>query len=94
MVRIVPQESLPGVFGKVQAGTTGGRAAALVGKAIKPTPRAAAEARSNVIRLVVHMGGLLLSYVLVEAFPRTARLFSPRYTSFTTGSSCRKRPLS
>ena len=55
MVRIVPQESLPAVTGNVQVGTTGGAAAALVGKAIKPTPRAPAEARSNAIRLLERM---------------------------------------
>jgi hypothetical protein len=53
------QESLPGVTGKVQAGTTGGTAEALDGKATKPTPRAPAEAKSNAIRLRVRIVSLL-----------------------------------
>ena len=56
---IVPltQESLPVEALGVQVGTTGGAAAALAGRAIKPTPRAAAEAKSNAIRLLVRMYG-------------------------------------
>ena len=75
VVRIVPQESLPVVFGKVQLGTTGGAAAALPGKAIKPTPRAAAEARSNPIRLLVRIHLLLLrddARWLSGSLPRTS----------------------
>src|SRR5687767_40022 len=51
--RSVAQESLPAVAGNVQLGTDRGAAAALAGKAIRPTPRAAAEARSNAIRLLL-----------------------------------------
>src|SRR4029079_5731023 len=53
--RTVPQESLPAVAGKLQVGTTGGAAAALPVRAKSPTPRAAAEATSNPIRLLVRM---------------------------------------
>ena len=48
--RALDQESLNVEGLGVQVGTVGGKAAALAGKAIKPTPRAAAEARSNAIR--------------------------------------------
>jgi hypothetical protein len=57
LTRSVSQESLPEVAGKAQVGTTGGVAAALPGKAIKPTPRAAAEAKSNAMRFLVLMYG-------------------------------------
>ena len=51
------QESLPvDTFG-VHVAIAGGRAAELAGKAIKPTPRAAAEAKSNVRRFLVLMYG-------------------------------------
>ncbi len=60
VVRTVAQESLPAVTGKVQVGTTGGAAAALDGKAIKPTPRAPAEAKSSAIRLLERMMEFLL----------------------------------
>ena len=50
------QESLPVVTGKVHVGTGVGAAAlALPAKAKKPTPRAAAEHRRNVIRLLVRI---------------------------------------
>jgi hypothetical protein len=49
------QESLPGVFGNVQVGTTGGTAAALDGKAIKPTPRAPAAAITTAARFLNRM---------------------------------------
>ncbi len=51
------QESLPVDALGVQVGTTGGAAAELAGKAIKPTPRAAAEAKSNAMRLLVLIYG-------------------------------------
>ena len=58
VVRIVPQESLPAVTGAYRSGQPAAPAAALAGKAIKPTPRAAAEARSNAMRLLVRMYGI------------------------------------
>jgi hypothetical protein len=58
VAKSLPQESLPAVTGNVQVGTTGGTAAALLGKAIKPTPRAPAEARSNAIRLLERIDGI------------------------------------
>src|SRR6185295_24896 len=57
VVRSVPQESLPAPAGGVHVGTTGGAAAELAGKAIKPTPRAAAEHKSSAMRLLVRMYG-------------------------------------
>jgi hypothetical protein len=77
VVRIVPQESLPGVFGKTQAGTGGGAAAALDGKAIKPTPRAAAEARSNPTRFLVRIHLLLLR----ASARRFVRALAPKISS-------------
>jgi hypothetical protein len=42
------------VFGKVQVGTcTGATAPALPGKAMKPTPRAAADVKSNASRFLI-----------------------------------------
>jgi hypothetical protein len=51
------QESFVVVVGGVQVGTA---AAALPGKAIKPTPRAAAAARTSPTRLLLRMLRLLL----------------------------------